>query len=292
MQCTTLAQIGIVFSDVDGTLADGEHHPMPAMARVVQEVARRVPFCLVSARSPEGLYPFHRALGFVGPLACYSGAYVLDESGNELFSATIPTADACQIKEYLARELPRLTVGTYGFHHWIVDNRHDSRIQREEYLVQTEALECTDLAGTFGERGVHKFLLMGEPDDILVAEREVGARYPQLNVVRSSDILCEVMDGSASKSRAVRLLCAHAGVDASQAVAFGDGPNDLDMLEAVGRSYAMANAEPQVKEAATQVIDWTNEEGGVARQLELLIRASAPAAEAAPEAEAAEAAEE
>lgn len=272
MQCVSLEQVGIVFADVDGTLAGGDHHPVPATAPVVQEVASRMPFCLVSARSPEGLYPFHRELGFVGPLACYSGAYVLDEKGNELFSATIPTADACQIKEYLARELPHLTVGTYGFHHWIVDDRSDPKIRNEEYLVQTEAQECTDLAGTFGMRGVHKFLLIGEPADILQAERVVGERYPQLNVVRSSDILCEVMDRAASKSRAVRLLCERAGVDPSQAIAFGDGPNDLDMLEAVGQSFAMANAEPQVKAAATQAIPWTNEEGGVARMLEHLMQ--------------------
>lgn len=263
--------VTIVFTDVDGTFVGDDHHPITERADVIAEVAARVPLCLVSARSPEGLYPIQRALGFDGPLACYSGAYVLDERGNELLSRTIPMDDALEIKGYLEREQPDLTVGTYGFHEWIVDDRSDPRIVVEEGLVQTCARETSDLAGTFGERGVHKFLLMGEPEDIRVAEQVVGSRYPHLNVVRSSDILCEVMAEEASKSRAVEVVCEHYGVDPAGAVAFGDGPNDLDMLESVERSFAVANAEEQVKAVASEVIPWTNAEAGVARMLERLI---------------------
>ena len=70
--------VGIVFTDVDGTLVDADHHPIASTAPVMREVAERVPVCLVSARSPEGLYPIHEALGFTGPIACFSGGLVLD----------------------------------------------------------------------------------------------------------------------------------------------------------------------------------------------------------------------
>lgn len=261
----------IVFSDVDGTLVDNEHHPMPASASIIQRVAQLMPLCLVSARSPEGLYPIQRQLGFVGPLACFSGAYVLDHEGNELFSTVIDTGDAVEIKRYLDESLPDITVATYGFHDWIVDDRSDPRIVREEYFVQAESRQCSDLAGTFGSRGVHKFLLMGEPQSILEAERVVSASFPQLNVVRSNTTLCEVMSAGASKSHAVEVLCARYGVDRSQALAFGDGPNDIDMLSAVDQSYAMANAEDEVKAAVSHVLPWSNVECGVARMLGQLL---------------------
>ena len=61
--------IKIVFSDVDGTFVDDEHHPIPESGAIIRAVADRVPICLVSARSPEGLYPIQQALGFNGPLA-------------------------------------------------------------------------------------------------------------------------------------------------------------------------------------------------------------------------------
>ena len=265
------APVRFVFTDVDGTFVGDDHHALPETAAVIQAVAERAAICLVSARSPEGLYPIQRDLGFHGPLACFSGAYVLDEHGEVLLSSTIDLADALELRSWLARELPMVSVGTYGFHEWIVDDRSDPRIAREEMLVQTCARESRDLAGVFGEGGVHKFLLMGEPADILMAQRVVAERYPHLTAVRSSDILCEVMAGDVSKSRAVHVLCAHYGLDATEVVAFGDGLNDLDMLRAVDRSYAMANAEKEVKRAAAHVVPWTNAEGGVARTLEQLV---------------------
>ena len=262
---------GIVFTDVDGTLVDNEHHPIPSCAATIQRIASQVPFCLVSARSPEGLYPIQRQLGFTGPLACFSGAYVLDHEGNELLSKVIPTPDALEIKRYLEEELPEVCTATYGFHDWIVDDRSDPRIVREEYFVQACSVESRDLAGTFGDRGIHKFLLMGEPADIVAAQATMAERYPNLNVVRSNDILCEVMSREATKSNAVAVLCEHYGVSRANAVAFGDGPNDIDMLSAVEQSYAMANGEDEVKAAATHVVPWTNEECGVARMLEQLL---------------------
>ena len=44
--------------------------------------------------------------------------------------------------------------------------------------------------------------------------------------------LCEIMSKEVNKGHAVRLLCAHYGLSTSQAIAFGDGPNDIDMLNA------------------------------------------------------------
>ena len=260
----------IVFSDVDGTLVGDDHHPIPQSAEAIRAACERMTFCLVSARSPEGLYPIQEQLGFNGPLACYSGAYVLDHEGKELFSTTIPTVDAVLIKEYVSSEFPTMTVGTYGFHTWVADDVNDPRIRNEEKLVQTTATACKDLMSTFGDRGVHKLLLMGEPDQIRVAQETLAPRYPNLNVVRSSTILCEVMARDASKSSAVRIVCERYGTTPDRAVAFGDGPNDIDMLQAVGTSYAMANAEKSVMDAATHVLPWTNQQSGVARQLEAL----------------------
>lgn len=258
----------IVFSDVDGTLADAHHQPIPADAGVIGRITSQgVPFCLVSARSPEGLYPFQRTLGFAGPLVCFSGAYVLDEQGNELASEVIPTEAAVSIHDYLRRELPDICACTYGFHDWICDDHSDPRVLNEEALVHATARETGDVAGTFGERGVHKFLLIGEPEQIRAAEQTVGERYPELHVVRSSDILCEIMSGHASKAAGIDCLCRHYGVSSDDAVAFGDGYNDLDMLGAVGRSFAMANGVDAARTVATDVTRWDNASSGVARTL-------------------------
>ena len=170
--------IRIAFSDVDGTIVDTNHHALPADGPTLRRVTQRIPLCLVSGRSPEGIYSVQRALGITGPIAAFSGAYVLDEKGEELFSKTIPLDLALEVKAYLESDLPNVVAGTYGFHKWIVDDARDSRVLQEEYFVQARATQSRDLKGTFGKRGIHKFLLMGDPDAILSAESTIGARYP------------------------------------------------------------------------------------------------------------------
>ncbi len=258
----------IVFTDVDGTFCDDGHQPIaqgvPAIARLSE---LGIPLCLVSARMPEGLTPIQEALAFSGPLVCYSGAYVLDETGSVLESHPIGIDVAAEVKEFLATELPEVCCNVYGYHDWVVDDDQDPRVRNEEGLVHVKAEVAHDLGARFGERGVHKFLLMGEPAQIDAARARVSAEYPELNVVPSSPILLEIMSGEASKGEGVRAVCARFGIDPSRSAAFGDGLNDLDMFAAVGHAFAMANAVPEVKAAAAETIPWTNDQNGVARTI-------------------------
>lgn len=262
----------IVFTDVDGTLVDDDHHPRPQDGSTMQAVvAAGVSICLVSARHPAALRTIHDQLGFSGPIVCYSGAYVLDEDGAELLSLTIPVEEALEIRSFVEAELADVVVCTYGFEDWIVDDRSDPSIREEEFYVQVEAEECRDLAARFAGRGIHKFMLRGRPEQISAAEAAIAGRYPQLCVVRSNQFLCEIMRGGVSKLRAVELLLARFGFERSDAVAFGDGLNDLDMLRGVDESYAMPNGFAEVREAAAHVAGWPNTDGGVAKTLASLI---------------------
>ncbi len=45
-------------------------------------------------------------------------------------------------------------------------------------------------------------------------------------------------------------MLAYYGLDKSEAIAFGDGNNDIEMLEAVGWGLAMANASDELKAIA------------------------------------------
>ena len=60
------------------------------------------------------------------------------------------------------------------------------------------------------------------------------------------------------------------GISREEIAAFGDGSNDTRMLETVGMGAAMANAMPEVKEAADRLAD-SNDEEGVARFIEKYI---------------------
>lgn len=51
------------------------------------------------------------------------------------------------------------------------------------------------------------------------------------------------------------------GIDKSQAMAFGDGNNDIEMLKAVGNGIAMANASDDLKAVADEICGDVSEDG-------------------------------
>ncbi|MFI6336177.1 Cof-type HAD-IIB family hydrolase [Streptomyces sp. NPDC050535] len=99
-----------------------------------------------------------------------------------------------------------------------------------------------------------------DPDDFLtVARLAIGDRA---GVTRSSpSALLEISGPGVSKASTLALCCAERGISHEEVIAFGDMPNDVEMLTWAGRSYAMGNAHPAVIAAASGRTVANNEDG-------------------------------
>ncbi|WP_099331907.1 HAD family hydrolase [Actinomyces minihominis] len=80
----------------------------------------------------------------------------------------------------------------------------------------------------------------------------------------------DIMNRGISKGHGIEILGEKLGIDPSQMMAFGDTFNDVEMLQAVGHSYAVANAEQEIKDLANHLTA-SNEEFGVYRVLDDLL---------------------
>ncbi len=76
----------------------------------------------------------------------------------------------------------------------------------------------------------------------------------------------EVMPKGVTKGAALQRLCASLNIDADSVVAFGDGDNDLEMLEWAGHGVAMANGLDSVFAIANEICP-SNEADGVAQTI-------------------------
>ena len=82
---------------------------------------------------------------------------------------------------------------------------------------------------------------------------------------------CDITSSKVSKGKAVMSICNFLGFDpVLDAIAIGDGKNDISMFEVVGEAVAVENANDDVKKVATKVID-TNDNDGVAKYIESII---------------------
>ena len=243
-----------VFCDIDGTLLRSDHRFTPDTAEKVREISRRgIPFVLTSSRMPAAIYPIQEAIGFRGPIISYGGAFVEDEDRKVLASIGFSRALALEIWEEFPPETRECCFCAYSGDIWTASDARHPLIQREEEITSVHAASGSVEELIPEEAPVHKLWGVGPPalmDEMVV---RLQKQFPQCMICKSAPHLMEIMDGRASKSQAVRLLCEAWGISPAETVSFGDNYNDLDMLKATGRSVAMGNAPDEVKAAASEV---------------------------------------
>ena len=92
-------------------------------------------------------------------------------------------------------------------------------------------------------------------------------QFPHLDFQRWHPMVVNALHEEVSKSVAIEKVLTYFGYTKEQAVAFGDGENDIDMLELVDLSIVMGNAKEHIKLLADFVTDKSSE-GGIAKALE------------------------
>lgn len=260
----------IIFSDIDGTLLTSDGRITDGTREMILDLEQRgIPFILTSARSPEGVRVIKKMLGNHAPIITFCGGLILDENGEEIYSKMIPLKRACELKEMLDRDFPLVVCNTFGKEKWIVDARDDWREQREEQIVGFPA-EIGSIRETFEkEGGIHKFLLMGDPDEMRRLAAVLAKDFSDLQSVASNTEYLEITATGVEKAEGLKTLCGKLGILPEEAAAFGDGESDLSMMHAAGFGAAMGNAPEDVKERAPMVIGKNDEEGLLKRLREI-----------------------
>ena len=79
----------------------------------------------------------------------------------------------------------------------------------------------------------------------------------------------EVLPRGANKGEGLIRMCEDVlEIEVAQVAAFGDGNNDVEFLDVAGWGVCMKNGSEKAKAAGDTVLEWTNDEHGVAKSIE------------------------
>ncbi|MDW0118196.1 Cof-type HAD-IIB family hydrolase [Sporosarcina thermotolerans] len=91
--------------------------------------------------------------------------------------------------------------------------------------------------------------------------RDYEIQFPNLIFQRWHPHIVNVLHEDVSKSIAIKEVLKYFNIHYSEAIAFGDGDNDIDMLEMVGYGISMGNGSDKLKKSADFVTKKSNEDG-------------------------------
>ncbi len=202
------------------------------------------------------------------PVVCYQGAVVADPvTGEFLRHVSMPLEEAREVID--AVERLGYTILVY------VD---------DELYVGRETPESDSYAG-FQHLVVHavgdllawlpkaptKLVSVGDPAALDVLEAEMKARFDgRLYISKSLPYFLEFAGPDVTKATGLAFLAERLGFTHAQTAAFGDGENDVELLEWADYAVAVENAHSRVLEIADFVCPSVEEEG-VAQVIEAFL---------------------
>lgn len=237
-------------------------HPRTrAAVRAAREAG--IPFVIATGRMFRSVKRYLDELGLDGLVVCYQGAVVADASGRFLRHVTIPLE--------LAREAIAAVAGRYHLNCYVGDELYVAEVTEEARVYadfQHLPIHAVgDLLAWLDEPPT-KLVVVGEPSTMDELERELKDHFgSRLYISKSLPHFLELAAPEVTKATGFALVAEELGVPLERVVGFGDGENDVELLESVGYAVAVANAHERVLEAADFVCPPAAEEG-VAQVLE------------------------
>jgi Cof subfamily protein (haloacid dehalogenase superfamily) len=262
-----------IATDLDGTLLRDDK-TVSARTRAAIDAAEDAGllFIVATGRPPRWIAPVIEQIGHRGIVVCANGASVYDPAQDRLIARVDIDVDVARsIVEDVEQAYPAAVLGVEQGTRFSAD----TSIERSNFAL----LESWKLQGmrigpirSFLDEPVTK-LIVRLPDDTpsgtaAVVQELIGDRA--LVTHSTTESFLELSHPSVHKASTVERLLGEAGIAPAETVAFGDMPNDLELIRWAGLGVAVANAHPRVQAEADEVTA-SNEDDGVALVIERIL---------------------
>lgn len=253
----------VVILDIDGTIVPHGKTVSQATKRAIQQLKdNNMKVVLATGRAPYFSRSIVKETG-VDSMVFFNGSYVAHE-GNELFKNVIKKEVLHKVQR-LSRNHQHPLTYLSGTSFTVTDLKHPFVVQAYQNDSWKPDLATPEF---WMEQDIYQLFLHCDLEEELFYQTEI----PELDFRRwtsSGARTCDVNLSNSNKSVGVTKLLDRLGIAPDEAVAFGDGLNDIEMLSLVGMGVAMGAAREEVKQAA-KMVTLSAEEDGVSYGLKRL----------------------
>ena len=267
VRANTLQQFKLAAIDLDGTLLGHDGQISAANQQAVRRLqGAGLEVVLASGRHYENMRRYADTLG-VQWLVSSQGGELCDINRTVVLTADfLPAARVAEISNLGA--VRGFTTLGYGIDGVFTNSSWNAEL--DFYAQFTSYRPRYASPPEFAGRQFFKLIWMGAAPALDQAVQSGPVNPAQVQVVRTHGKFLEFMPVGVTKASALKLLAARLGVQPSEAITFGDGDNDVPMLEWAGLSVAMAHGWPAALQKATYTSPAGPADSALARSVDLL----------------------
>lgn len=239
----------LVVVDIDGTLVNSPAQKVPSddFVRVIQEIKKEILVTCATGRSVSWAKPVLEKAGFTAPPIIGGGTLILDPSTLEpRHEYYIPQEQLGNIKGIL-REFPesRVLFNDYTEDEYLAGGWPLEKLLNSEVCY---IMEVVELSHKRADELISRFVRLD------------GITSVKMSSLKSGFLDIHVVSELSTKEHAIGVLQKELQISVSDTIGIGDGYNDFHIFRAVGTKVAVANAVPELKELADEVIGHVSED--------------------------------
>lgn len=261
-----MKKLKYIICDLDGTLLNDERSISKEQARYLGDLCKRkaLRFGFASGRALTSLIPIAKEAGILNicdVMVANNGVDIYDvKSETRTETLMVSVEDVYKILE-LFRPYEWINVTfhnpnkLFGLH----------ETPRTRQIVKINHFDS--FHSPFSESFVStpRVTLICEPERMDEMRRLVSKLDlpPDIQGVQSDKDIYDLARKGISKAEGIRTYVSACGGAMEEVMVFGDGENDLDMMQAAGVSVSMRNGTEEVRKKANYVTEKTNNEDGI-----------------------------
>lgn len=237
----------IVASDLDGTLLSPNHLLTPYTKETLHLlIDKGVHFVFATGRHHIDVAQIRDGLGINAYMITSNGARVHNTQGDLIFSHDLPS-DIADSLIFMALDNPNIETNIYCSDQWYI-NKESPELKQffQDSVFNYKLFDETN----YPKSEVCKVFFTSEDHELLlILEKEINERWgDKVNASFSLRNCLEVMAGGVSKGEALEKVASLMQHTPKDAIAFGDGMNDKEMLKIAGKGCIMENAHQMLKD--------------------------------------------
>ena len=252
----------LVVSDLDGTLLNQNSRISEETKSAVQKLSQKgVDFAIATGRGIGSIREFKNFLGLDIYAICNNGANIYDKNENLIFERVM---DENLVKDIIMffREN---NISYNGFRNGDIFTDEGTK---ESIVTLEKGYNLVQLKNAVKFPEMTKMIVKNDPDFIKDLCEKMRKRFPDTVDITISQPRClDIVHKDCSKGKGIKLISQKLDIPLESIMAFGDGENDFDMLQAVGHPVVMENGLDVLKEKIKNQAP-KNTENGVALYLE------------------------
>ena len=252
----------LIALDMDGTLLNSSLQIEKKTSSYLSYLEKQGHIVVIASGRPfRSIEPYYNELGLTSPCICYNGAYIYSSSHEfEKDAFFIPKEVCIDVVSSLDRSrLLNVMCENSSSMHLL----HQDDVLGKYFFMDKIDIIYGELKDTLkDDPNIIIFRASDEKEDfkenITKAVEKHGLKIRFWSGLSS---FSEIYSPYVTKAHALNKIASYYHIKKENIIAFGDAPNDMDMLEYAGVGIAMGNAKEEVKEKADFVTDHIDEDG-------------------------------